>query len=199
MKKDTAKGDKKEVTLFSLFWAFLKIGLFTIGGGMAMIPLLERTAVVKKKWLTPDEMVDCIALCQSLPGVLAVNMATYVGRRLRGVKGALLATAGVIVPSFVIIILVANVLLFIKDSPYVQGAFTGIKAAMCGLITAVAVRIGMRTLKDIFCWIIAIACFVAVGIFGVNAVIAIACAAALGVAYHMIRNRPKKPGKEENT
>src|SRR5665648_691716 len=90
--------------LFVLFITFFKMGLFTIGGGLAMLPLIQHTIVDKKGWLTEEGMTDCIAVSQSLPGVIAINAATYVGKTRKGFAGALAASFGVILPSFIIII-----------------------------------------------------------------------------------------------
>ena len=90
----------------SLFWEFFKVGMFTIGGGMAMIPQIQQVVVEDRKWLTEEEMIDCIAISQSMPGVIAINSATYIGSRISGIKGALSATLGAVMPSFMIIIAV---------------------------------------------------------------------------------------------
>ena len=87
----------------NLFWEFFKIGIFTIGGGMAMIPQIQQGVVKDKGWLSEEEMVDCIAVSQSMPGVIAINSATYIGRKTNGFSGAAAATIGVIAPSFLII------------------------------------------------------------------------------------------------
>ena len=78
----------------SLFWEFFKIGMFTIGGGMAMIPQIQQVVVDDKKWLTDEEMIDCIAISQSMPGVIAINSATYIGKKISGIKGSMSATLG---------------------------------------------------------------------------------------------------------
>jgi len=173
--------------LWQLFASFFRIGLFTIGGGLAMIPLLDRIAVREKKWFDEEEMMDCIAVSQSLPGVVAVNMATYVGKRKGGFAGALLATLGVILPSFLIILAIANILLRVGDNPYLAGAFTGIKAAVCGMILATVIRLGKNNLKDAFGWIIALAAFVLIVFLQVNVVWVILGAAVLGIAWMLVR------------
>lgn len=175
--------------LWQLFASFFKIGLFTIGGGLAMIPLLERIAVKEKKWFDEEEMMDCLALSQSLPGVVAVNMATYTGKRKGGFAGALAATLGVILPSFLIIILIANILLHVGDNPYVAGAFTGIKAGVCGMILATVIRLGKKNLKDAFGWIIALAAFILIAFLGVSAVWVILGAAACGIVWVLLRKK----------
>lgn len=153
-----------------LFWAFFKLGLFTIGGGMAMIPLIQGIVVDRKGWMTEEEAVDCIAVSQGLPGVIAINMATYIGQKKKGPAGAVAATVGVILPSFVIMIIVVKVLHGVGDSAYVQGALTGIKAAATGLIGFSAYKVGKQVLKTPFQWTLAIASFAVIVFAGINAV-----------------------------
>lgn len=153
-----------------LFWEFFKLGLFTIGGGMVMLPLIQNVVVEKKGWMTEEEAVDCMAIGQSLPGVIAINMATYIGRQKKGLLGALCATVGVILPSFIIIILIVELLAHIGDSTYVSGALTGIKAAATGLIGYSAYKIGKKILKGPFSWLLAIGAFVAIVWKGISAV-----------------------------
>lgn len=180
----------------SLFWEFLKIGLFTIGGGLAMIPQLQHVVVNEKHWLEDEEMLDCIAVSQALPGIVAINMATYVGMKLRGIRGAVAATVGVVMPSLVIIMLVVTVLEGINDNRYVQGAFTGIKAAVCGLILVTVVRTGKKILSSWFAWVLAAGSFIVIIGFGVNAVWAILAGAAFGIIYNAVR-AGKSSGKAE--
>lgn len=190
--KDTKNRKCKAGSCTSLFWEFLKIGLFTIGGGMAMIPQLQQVAVYDKKWLTEDEMIDCIAVSQSLPGVIAVNSATFIGRRLNGIRGALAATFGVVLPSFVIIILAVTVLGFIGENRYVLGAFTGIKAAVCGLILVTVFRLGKQILHTPFQWVLAVISLVAIGAAGINAVWMIIAGGTAGIIYNSIRGKSDK-------
>lgn len=178
--------NSKTPSLFALFWMFLKIGLFTIGGGLVMIPLISRKVVEEKKWITEEEMLDCIALGQSLPGVIAINSAAYVGYKKRGVKGGIMATLGVTVPSLVIIIALANVINAVNDNHFVQGAMVGIKACVVGLVICVAYDLGKKTLKNAFQWVIAVAAFICVAIFNVNAIIVIICAALAGIIYYNV-------------
>lgn len=168
----------------NLFWEFFKIGIFTIGGGMAMIPQIQQVVVEEKGWLNEDEMVDCIAVSQSMPGVIAINSATYIGRKVNGFSGAAAATAGVIAPSFLIIILVVSFLGMIGENRYIQGAFVGIKAAVCGLILISAVKLGKQILKGPFQWILAIASLLAIGVFGITAIWAILAGAVIGILYN---------------
>ena len=165
------------------------IGLFTIGGGLAMLPFIQKMVVDRNKWLEEEEMVNCIAIAQSLPGVLAINTATYVGNRKAGFPGALAATLGVILPSFIIIILLVMLLGTIGPNPYVDGAFVGIKAAASGLILYSAIRLGSLVVKGWFPWVLAIGSFVAVAAFNVSAIWAIVLGAFLGILYAIFRQR----------
>lgn len=159
--------------LIKLFFSFVKIGLFTIGGGMAMIPVIERVVVDEKKWLTEDEMIDCIAMSQAIPGIIAVSCGSYVGRKLYGFKGALAASLGVIMPSYLIIIGIVYLLGAVEENRYVAGALIGIKAAVVGSILITVIKMGKRTLKDALTWILAAAGFVMVACFRLNAVWAV--------------------------
>ena len=120
-----------------MFFTFLKIGLFTIGGGYAMIPLIQ-SEVLANGWLTQQQLVDFIAVSESTPGPFAINIATFVGMKTYGVLGALATTTGVILPSFVIILLIAKFFLSFRQNRYVQAAISGLRPAVIGLIIAAA-------------------------------------------------------------
>ena len=171
------------ILLLQLFWNFFKLGLFTIGGGMAMIPLIQNIVVDKMRWMTEEETVDCIAVSQGLPGVIAINMATYIGQKKKGLAGALTATIGVMLPSFIIIILVVKLLHGFGDNRYVLGALTGIKAAATGLIAYSAYKVGKQVLKGPFQWALALAAFVVIAFFEVSAVWTSRAGLAAGLVY----------------
>lgn len=133
------------ITLFDLFFTFFKLGLFTFGGGYAMIANIRDIVLEKKRWLTEDELVQVITIAESTPGPIAINLATYVGYNMRGVLGSACATVGVVLPSFVIIYLISFVLDFFMENPYVAGAFDGIKCAVAFLI----IRAGWGMLKKL--------------------------------------------------
>ena len=143
MKKKPAVGGK--VTLFDLFFTFFKLGLFTFGGGYAMIANIRDIVLENKKWLTEDELFQVITIAESTPGPIAINLATYVGYHKRGALGSALATLGVVLPSFVIIYLISFVLDAFMENPYVAGAFDGIKCAVAFLI----IRAGWGMLKKL--------------------------------------------------
>ncbi|MEG0829253.1 MAG: chromate transporter [Anaerovoracaceae bacterium] len=189
--KETRKNWIKEH--ISLFWEFFKIGLFTIGGGMAMLPLIQKIAVEDKKWMSEEEMVDCLAISQALPGVIAINSATYIGKRKCGISGSIAATFGVVLPSFTIIILVVTLLGTIGDNSHIDGAFMGIKAAVCGLVMVSAYRMGKNILTGPFQWIVAILAFVAIAIFRITALWAILFGGLAGIIFLVIKGN--KEGK----
>ena len=120
--------------LLQLFWAFFKIGLFTFGSGYAMIPLIEKEVVDRRKWFDKDDFYDQFALASSAPGPFALNTAVFVGYKLKGWWGSLFAVLGAIVPSFVIILLIAIYLTDFRDNRYVEAAFKGIRPAVIALI-----------------------------------------------------------------
>lgn len=184
--KVQTKGEDKGNMYLQLFILFFKLGLFTIGGGMAMVPLLEEKVCNEKGWLDQEEVVDCLAVSQGLPGVIAINMATYVGHKKKGFMGSLVATFGMILPSFLIIIAVVLFLNKIQDNPYVQGGLTGIRAAATGLVAYAAIKLGKKVLKGQgwFTWLLALAAFVAIAILEVSAAWVILAGIVLGIVYY---------------
>lgn len=126
--------------LLELFFTFAKIGMFTFGGGYAMISIIEDTCVEQKKWITHDEMMDLTILAESTPGPIAINAATYVGYRQGGVPGSVFATVGMVLPSFVIIYLISAVLDNFLEIRWIANAFRGIKIGVGLLIFNVAVN-----------------------------------------------------------
>jgi chromate transporter len=132
---------KARVSLFQLLWAFLQIGLFTFGGGYAMIPLMQRTIVDEKHWLTHEEMLEIIIVAESTPGPIALNVATFVGYRQRRLPGALFATLGMVIPSLVIIYIIAIFFDDIKGNTIISGALSGIKTAVVVLVFSALLKL----------------------------------------------------------
>lgn len=128
----------KDNTYFQLFSTFFKIGSFTFGGGWAMISIIQREVVEKRHWIKQEEFLDLLAIAQSMPGILAVNISTVIGDRLKGVKGSLAAALGTILPSFIIILMIAIFLTpdAIKNNPTLTAIFKGIRPAVVALIIA---------------------------------------------------------------
>ncbi|WBW98728.1 chromate transporter [Oceanirhabdus sp. W0125-5] len=135
--------------IFQMFFCFLKIGAFTFGGGYAMIPLIEKEFVDNKGWISKDDFVDIIVLSQSLPGALAVNSSLFVGYKIRGVIGALLALLGVVIPSFCIIIIISILFVKFRNNPIVIQGFNGIKAAVPMLVLFAIISLGKSLKKNI--------------------------------------------------
>lgn len=123
---------------------FFKIGMFVIGGGYAMIPFIKKAVVEDKKWLTEEEFLDALAVSQSAPGILAVNVSVYVGKRLRGIKGILAASLGAVLPSFLIILIIAIFFQNFQDNKYVIKAFKGIKPAVIALVLTPALTLAKK-------------------------------------------------------
>lgn len=140
---------------------FAKVGAFTIGGGYAMIPIIHRE-MVSRNWLEEDELPDIIALAQSAPGIMAVNMSIFAGYRLRGVKGSVVATLGAILPSFVIILAIAMVFANFSDDPVVIRIFKGIRPAVVSLIAVPMVNMARKSNRTWWAWCISIGALVAV-------------------------------------
>lgn len=128
--------------LLDLFWTFFKIGAFTFGGGLAMLRLAQEQ-VLAKGWLQADEIIDFVALSESTPGPFAINMATYVGATQHGIPGALCATLGVVLPSFIVILAVAHFYVQFKNSHTVKGLMTGLKPTAIGLIASAVISMAI--------------------------------------------------------
>ncbi|OLO38036.1 chromate transporter [Alkalihalophilus pseudofirmus] len=134
--------------LCEIFITFLKIGPVTFGGGYAMIPMIEREVVIKKKWIKEKDITEIFAVAESVPGAIAINSATFIGYRVAGVAGAVFAMAGVLIPTFLIVILLGIGYLLFKESPKIEAAFQGIRPAIVALITYAGYKIGKMALID---------------------------------------------------
>lgn len=167
--------------LAQLFLSFAKIGVMTFGGGLAMLPMLERELVEDRKWVTNEEILDYYAVGQCTPGIIAVNTATFVGYKKSKVLGAVIATLGMVFPSLVIITVIAAVLSNFADIPAVQHAFAGIRIAVCALIASAVIKLAKSNVKSLSQIIIAVAAFVVIAVFGANPVVVVVGAAVTGL------------------
>lgn len=183
---------KKENSKLDLFSTFFKIGLFTFGGGYAMISLMQREVVENKKWITSEDMSDMITISESTPGPVSVNVATFVGYKVAGVFGALCSTLGVVVPSFLIIVLLSGVLDVLQDNQIFQNAFFGIRAAVIALILKTFISMYKECPKDIFSYLIMILTLMCVLFLDVNPIYLIICSAILGIIYSFVINRKEQ-------
>lgn len=169
--------------VLSLFLTFFRIGSFTFGGGYAMLPLIERDVVERKRWLSHDEFIDLFAVAQSLPGVFAVNIAIFVGYRLARKKGGIVAALGTILPSFLIILLLAITFESIKENPHIIALMRGIRPAVVALIT-VPIYTTWRTMKLSWYWIfVPVVASILVWLFGVSPILVIIISGCLGILY----------------
>jgi len=129
---------------FQLFWTYLKIGTFTIGGGYAMLPLIEKEVVDVHHWIDGKEFVNMIALAQAAPGLIAVNSAIFIGKKIYGWRGVIACILGAVLPSISIILLIAMFFREIKDNPTVEAIFRGVRPAVVALISATVIRLARR-------------------------------------------------------
>jgi chromate transporter len=168
---------------FEMFYSFFKIGAFTIGGGYAMIPLIEKEVVDKKQWIDRDDFLDMLALAQSAPGPIAINTAVFVGYKMAGIPGMIFTVLGSVLPSFIIILIIASFFVGIKDSEAVERAFKGIRPAVVALIAAPVLRLGKSAKINRKTIIIPILVAVLVAFAKITAVYIILAAAVLGILY----------------
>lgn len=140
--------------LLQLFLIFARIGGFTFGGGYAMLPMLEKEIVENKKWTTSEELLDYYAIGQCTPGIIAVNVATFVGYKTKGIAGGIFATLGMVTPSVIIVGIIAAFISGFQDYEVVQWAFSGIRAAVVAMIISSMWKIAKKSLVDIFAVII---------------------------------------------
>lgn len=170
-----------------IFYSFFKIGTFTIGGGYAMIPLMEKEIVDRHGWLTKEEFLDQMALAQSMPGVFAVNMATSIGYRLRGVRGSIVAILGNILIPIMVILFLAMFFRYFRDNAIVEHVFMGIRPAVVALIAAPVFRMAQSAkLAWSNCWIPIVSALLIV-LFGVSPVWVILAAALGGFVWGRVK------------
>ena len=174
---------EKKTTYFDLFASFFRIGLFTFGGGYAMLPMLERECVESHDWATRDEILDYFAIAQCTPGVIAVNTATFIGSKERGATGAAIATFGVICPSIIIILIIASLITSFAGLPAVGYAFSGIRVAVAVLILNAVIKLVKSNLRQPFSVAICVIAFAASILFDLSPVIMVLSAGAAGIAY----------------
>ena len=171
-----------------LFSTFFKIGAFTLGGGYAMIPIIEAEVVDKRKWISKEDFLDLIAVAQSCPGVFAINISVFIGYKLRKVRGAVCSALGTALPSFLIILLIAMFFHRFMDVPWVAAMFRGIRPAVVALIAVPTFNLAKSArLTFSNCWI-PIASALLIWLMGVNPIIIILAAGIGGLIYGEMRN-----------
>ena len=173
--------------LFRLFITFFKIGLFSFGGGFAMIPLIQREVIEKNGWIDEKDFLDILVLAQSTPGPIAVNTAVFVGYKTAGTMGAISATLGTVLPSFIVILLLALFFVEVRENRYVDAAFRAMRPAVVALIVAPL----MGLVKGMKWYLMALSAVVAVAVwyFGVSPIYFIAAGVVFGVAVAVANGR----------
>lgn len=182
----------KEIAgLSEIFWVFTKIGAFTIGGGYAMIPLIQNE-MSRRGWLSEEELPDIIALAQSAPGILAVNVAIFAGYRIRGLKGSIVATVGTALPSFLIILFIAALFSGYQNNPDVIRIFKGIRPVVISLIAVPMIKLAHKNNKTWWTWAISVITLALVSFLKVSPIYILLTiiVSALSITYY--RNKKEK-------
>lgn len=170
-----------------LFLTFAKAGVCTFGGGYAMLPILQREVVQKKHWSTEEDLADYYAVGQCTPGIIAVNTATFVGVKQKGVLGGVVATLGVVLPSVIIITVIAAFLQNFSHIPAVAHAFAGIRACVCVLILQAVLKLRKASVKDAPSVLIFVIAFLASAIIGISPTLIVIASGLAGLVYYSLR------------
>lgn len=177
--------------LFDLFLTFARIGGLTFGGGYAMLPIIQKEVVDKRKWATEEEVMDYYAIGQCTPGVIAVNTATFIGYKLKGIIGGIIATLGVIFPSLVIITIIATFISNFADLEIVNQAFAGIRVCVCILIINAVIKLGKSSIIDTASFLIFLLVFIVSAFFNISPIIAVLASGFIGWLIKYIGGRKK--------
>ena len=177
--------------LFELFLAFARVGVMTFGGGYAMIPILEREIIDRHGWATEEELMDYYAVGQCTPGVIAVNTATFIGYKVAGSVGGVVATLGVIFPSLVIITLIAGILTSFADVPAVKSAFAGIRVCVCVLIFNAVLKLWKKAVVDKAALVLFLGVFLLSVFFDISPIVFVVFCAAAGILFTRMGVRGK--------
>lgn len=178
-----------KVRLIDLYVAFLKIGGLTFGGGYAMLPMLQREVIDKHGWATIEEVLDIYAICQCTPGIIAVNTATMIGYRKRGIVGAIVATLGEVTPSVVIITILASVLTRVQDFAVIQRAFGGIRIAVCALIVQSVLTLSKKSITNTGTVLLFLASVALTLIIGLSPIAVVVLAIVAGLIIGKVKER----------
>ena len=180
-----------------LLISFVKIGFLTIGGGYVMLPMMQSELIDKKHWITEEELLDYYAVGQSTPGIIAVNVATFVGYKKAGVTGGIVATLGIISPSLIIITALAGVIQSIDQYPNVQKAMSGINVAVCALITDATLNFIKKGVKNFVTLLVLLTSFLLIYYVKVPSYLIALGAAFLGTITYFVKNKMKKSVEAE--
>lgn len=166
--------------LLDLFLTFARIGGLTFGGGYAMLPIIQKEVVEKRKWATEEEVADYYAIGQCTPGVIAVNTATFIGYKNKGIIGGIIATLGVVFPSLIIISIIAMFISNFADLEVVKYAFSGIRVCVCVLIINAVIKLGKTSIIDTVSFLIFLAVFIASAFFSISPILAVVISGIIG-------------------
>ena len=170
-----------------MFLTFTRVGVLTFGGGYAMLPILQAEVVEKKKWITNEEMMDFYAIGQCLPGLIAVNTASFIGNKLKGTKGGYACALGVVFPSLVIITIIAAFISGFSELPVVRNAFAGIRVCVCVLILNAVVKLWKKSIIDWKTFVIFAVVFAGSTFTEINPILFVVAAALTGIALSVKR------------
>ena len=175
--------------LFQLYWSFFKIGGLTFGGGLSMLPMLERELVQRRKWVTEEEILDFYAIGQCTPGIIAVNTATFVGYKKEKILGGIFATLGMISPSIIVISLVAAFFEMFLSNKWFAHAMMGVRSVVCAMLINTIINLGQKCLKNAYSWIICVIILILGFFTKIPTVVLVLMAAAVGIAFNEIKFR----------
>lgn len=178
----------KLIRYVQLFTAFFKIGLFTFGGGMSMLPMLQRELVESKRWLTEEEILNYFAIGQCTPGIIAVNVATFCGYKRAGLSGAIVSTIGIVCPSWIVITLIAGSISRFSDIEWIQRAMKGVYVAVAALLARAVFTFGKKIITDFVTAGIAVGAFLAMSVWNVSGILIVLAAGIIGFCAQIIRN-----------
>ena len=180
-----------------LYFAFVKIGAFTFGGGLAMMPIMQRELIEKRGWVSEEELIDYFAIGQSTPGIIAVNVATFVGYKKLGWLGGIIGTLGVVTPSWVIIMLLAGAISSVDKYPLAQRALRGINVAVAALLTSVIVKFTKKTIKNFWNALFMLLAFALIYFFQVQSVWIILSSLIIGCLLTLYKQKKHKTSVSE--
>ena len=180
-----------------LFTAFFRIGLFTFGGGMSMLPMLQRELVESKKWLTEEEILNYFAIGQCTPGIIAVNVATFCGYKRAGLSGAIVSTIGIVCPSWIVITLIAGSISRFSDIVWIQRAMKGVYVAVAALLARAVFTFGKKIITDFVTAGIAAGAFLAMSVWNISGILIVLAAGIIGFCAQIIRNGKKTSVRRE--
>ena len=187
----------KLIRYVQLFTAFFKIGLFTFGGGMSMLPMLQRELVESKQWLTEEEILNYFAIGQCTPGIIAVNVATFCGYKRAGLSGAIVSTIGIVCPSWIVITLIAGSISRFSDIVWIQRAMKGVYVAVAALLARAVFTFGKKIITDFVTAGIAAGAFLAMSVWNVSGILIVLVAGIIGFCAQIIRNGKRASGRRE--